>query len=157
MRILRANGLLILFIIAAAFVGCSRNPETVRVTFSEADGKPIGNFQAEIAASNSAREIGLMYRKDFGDDDAMLFIFPSEAPRSFWMKNTYVELDMVFVSAANKIVSIVERAVPLTESPRASKGPAQYVLEIKGGRSKALGLHAGMIIKVEGSLPAAGS
>ena len=70
------------------------------------------------------------------------------------MKNTYVELDMVFLNSAKKVISIVERAVPLSETPRLSVGKAQYVLEIKGGRSKALGIREGFAMEIVGEVPA---
>ncbi len=132
---------------------CSQ-PETVRVEFQDANGVRHGSFKAEIAATNSAREIGLMYRKELADDRAMLFIFPEESDRSFWMKNTYVELDMIFLDAQKKVVSFVERALPLSETARKSEGKALYVLEIRGGLSKSLGISRGMTMRVDAKLPA---
>ncbi len=146
-----------LFVLVACLYfagGCSRG-RTAEVSFVKSDGTQVAAFSAEIASTPSQREIGLMYRKEMKNEEAMLFIFPKEEERSFWMKNTYLELDMIFVDSGLKVVSIVERAVPLTESPRRSAGPAVYVLEVRGGRSKALGIQAGMLMKISGELPAA--
>ena len=135
------------------FFGCSQD-QKIKVNLQDPAGKQVASIAAEVATSESARALGLMYRKEMGDDEGMLFVFPDEQPRSFWMKNTYVELDMVFLNSAKKVISIVERAVPLSETPRLSVGKAQYVLEIKGGRSKALGIREGFAMEIVGEVPA---
>jgi uncharacterized membrane protein (UPF0127 family) len=146
--------LLLICCCLVAGLGCNEK-QKLRISFQTAAGEPVAAFHAEVAATKAAREIGLMYRKDLGDDEAMLFVFPAEGERSFWMKNTYIELDIIFVNAGKKIVSVVERAVPLTETARKSAAPAQYVVEIRGGKSKQLGLQPGMILHVEGPWPSA--
>ena len=107
----------------------------------EDNGKTISpDISIEIAATEGERALGLMYRKSLPEKSGMLFIFPDEAPRSFWMKNTYVPLDMIFLNAKMEVVSQVENATPLTESPRESHVPAKYVLEVAAGRSAAWGV-----------------
>lgn len=128
--------------------------EKVKVSISDAEGKPIAHFQAEVASNESTRQIGLMYRKQLADTDSMLFVFPDEKPRSFWMKNTYVELDMLYFNSQDELVSIVERAVPLSETARVSKLPAKYVLEIRGGLSAKLGIRPGNKMTIEGNFAA---
>jgi len=100
-------------------------------------------FSAELAVTPAQREQGLMYRKSLGADRGMLFIFPKLTQTAFWMQNTLIPLDMVFISPDKKVVSIVENAEPQTTTPRRAEGPFQYVFEIEGGRSKQLGLQAG--------------
>jgi len=106
--------------------------------------KEIAKFDIEIADDEYERETGLMYRKSMKDNQAMLFVFDDEAPRYFYMKNTYIPLDIIFIDGNNKIVHIAKDAKPLDETTLPSKFPAKYVLEIKGGLSDDLGIKSGM-------------
>ena len=90
---------------------------------------------------------GLMFRKVLKPDFGMVFIFPDEAKRAFWMRNTLIPLDMLFVRADGTIDSIVENAEPLTLTPRPSAGPAKYVVELNGGDAKAHGFAAGQHVE----------
>lgn len=114
-------------------------------------------FQVEVAQSNEEITRGLMHRDRLGKFQGMLFVFSDEQPRSFWMKNTLIPLDIIFISGRSRIVSIVERAEPLTLTSRESKGPARYVLEINGGLSSELKIKPGMKVKIEGLRPAKAS
>jgi uncharacterized membrane protein (UPF0127 family) len=73
----------------------------------------------------------------------MIFLFPVETEQAFWMKNTPIPLDMIFISSARRIVGIVERAKPFTLDSRSVPGNSQYVLEINGGLSERYGLKPG--------------
>ena len=73
----------------------------------------------------------------------MIFVFPAESEQAFWMKNTPIPLDMIFISAGRRIVGIVQRAAPFTLDPRSVPGSSQYVLEINGGLSERYGFKAG--------------
>jgi uncharacterized membrane protein (UPF0127 family) len=73
----------------------------------------------------------------------MLFIFPEEQPRYFYMKNTEISLDIIYLNAEKKIISFQKNAKPLDESSLPSEGPAQYVFEINGGQADALGMQVG--------------
>ena len=100
----------------------------------------------EIADTNSARARGLMFRKELGQDRGMLFVFEQEDFHSFWMKNTLIPLDMIWISESKKIVYYVENAVPCKKDPCESYIPfqkAKYVLELKGGSSDKIGLVEG--------------
>ena len=77
------------------------------------------------------------------DDEGMLFDFGDEELRSFWMRNTYISLDMLFIRADGTIDSIAERTTPLSEKSVPSKGPVRYVLEINGGLSDTLDIAPG--------------
>lgn len=102
----------------------------------------------EVADSPAERRRGLMYRRSLPANRGMVFVFPDEAPRTFWMKNTYVPLDMIFV-AANGTVLNVEHATPqpdatVTELRRyRSDGPARYVIEVNRGFANRTGIGPG--------------
>jgi uncharacterized membrane protein (UPF0127 family) len=98
----------------------------------------VHRFQVEIADDPAERARGLMFRREMADDAGMLFDFKVEERASFWMKNTYIPLDMLFIRADGTIDSIAERTTPLSEKSVPSKGPVRYVLEINGGLSERL-------------------
>jgi uncharacterized membrane protein (UPF0127 family) len=100
-------------------------------------------FQVEIADDDRERALGLMFRRSMADDEGMLFDYGAEEPASFWMRNTYIPLDMLFIKADGTIDSIAERTTPLSDKSVASKGPVRYVLEINGGLSDTLGIAPG--------------
>ncbi len=104
---------------------------------------PITTLDIEIADDDYQIQTGLMYRKSMQDKQGMLFIFPEEAPRSFYMKNTEFALDIIFINADNKIVSIQKNAIPLNEASLPSDGPAQYVLEVNAKLTDTWNLKAG--------------
>lgn len=93
-------------------------------------------FDIEIANDDYERETGLMNRHQMEDNQAMLFIFPEEDFRSFYMKNTYIPLDIIYLDEGLEIVSFQYDAVPLDETSLPSNTPAKYVLEIKAGLSE---------------------
>jgi len=101
------------------------------------------SFKVEIADTNESRERGLMYRKQMDQDRGMLFVFGTEANHVFWMKNTYIPLDMIFISSDWLVVGIVYDAEPMTLDDRSVGRPSRYVLEINGGLSKKLGITEG--------------
>ncbi len=100
-------------------------------------------FQVEIAADDATRERGLMNRRYMAADRGMLFEFDQEAPVSFWMKNTYIPLDMIFISRAGVVTNIVADAEPLSERVIPSGPPCAAVLELNGGAAAAIGLKVG--------------
>jgi uncharacterized membrane protein (UPF0127 family) len=88
--------------------------------------------QVEVASDPNERERGLMFRTELAENAGMLFVYPSEAPLSFWMKNTYLPLDMIFINDTMRIVGVVENAQPLTLEAHSVTTPARYVLEVNG-------------------------
>jgi uncharacterized protein len=100
-------------------------------------------FQVEIADDDATRERGLMNRRYMAADHGMLFVFDREAPVSFWMKNTYIPLDMIFISRAGVVTNIVAHAEPLSERVIPSGPPCAAVLELNGGEAAAIGLKVG--------------
>ncbi|MDR3495512.1 MAG: DUF192 domain-containing protein [Ancalomicrobiaceae bacterium] len=101
------------------------------------------NFRVEVAADDTSRAEGLMYRTKLGADEGMLFDFKTEQMVYFWMKNTYVALDMIFIRSDGTVVSIAEDTTPLSEKPIASSGPVRFVLEVVAGTARHIGLKPG--------------
>jgi uncharacterized membrane protein (UPF0127 family) len=103
-------------------------------------------FTVEIAETPDQHALGLMFRDELPDDHGMLFIFGREAPRSFWMKNTRISLDIMYFDADLVLVSMSENTPPcrVRACPAyPSLGPAQYVLELNAGKASELGVQRG--------------
>ena len=100
-------------------------------------------FDVEVARSERERARGLMFRRSLPQDQGMLFLFDSERPIAMWMKNTYVSLDMVFVSRNGRVTSIARGAVPMSEAIIPSGGPVYAVVELTAGAADAIGLSVG--------------
>ncbi len=113
----------------------------------------ILNFEKlEIADESKEIEKGMMYRQeeDLCSDCGILFVFEDEAKRSFWMKNCYFSLDMIFLSEQGEILNIAENTKPdQTEELYYSKGNAKYVLEVKAGYSDQKSLKEGQFLDVQ--------
>ena len=101
----------------------------------------------EIAETEYETQTGLMYRHSMKDNQAMLFIFKEEKPRSFYMKNTEFPLDIIYINSKKKIVSIQKNAKPFDNTSLPSNAPVLYVLEVKGGLSDTWGLDIGDYIE----------
>lgn len=97
----------------------------------------------EIADSPPERSKGLMNRQSLEHDHGMIFIFPGDDTQSFWMKNTLIPLDMIFVNSALEVVGVVANAEPLTLTARTVGIPSAYVVEVNGGFAAANGIGAG--------------
>jgi uncharacterized membrane protein (UPF0127 family) len=100
-------------------------------------------FQVELADTDAERSQGLMWRGSMPADRGMLFIFPRPAAQAFWMRNTYIPLDILYIGDDGRIVSIAKNTQPLSEAPIPSGAPARGVLEINGGLSDRLGILPG--------------
>lgn len=100
-------------------------------------------FMVELADSPREREYGLMCRKRMAPDRGMLFQFPKAEYQAFWMRNTLIPLDIIYIGADGRVVSIVRNARPLDETPLPSSAPAKFVLELAGGRAAQIGLLPG--------------
>lgn len=102
------------------------------------------DFSVELALTADQRSQGLMYRREMARDAGMLFDFGSRAGRaSMWMKNTYIPLDMLFITPDGEIESIAERTTPHSLEAISSRGPVRYVLELSGGTAARLGIRPG--------------
>ena len=103
----------------------------------------VHRFRVELARSDAEQEKGLMFRTAMGADEGM--IFPMSPPRraAFWMRNTVIPLDIIFIGSDYRILNIAANAVPYDERPLPSAGAAAGVLELNGGRAAALGIGPG--------------
>lgn len=128
---------------------CQAQP---KVTIVTKEGREL-TFQVEIADTPAKRQLGLQYRRDLAPDRGMVFLFPQESTQSFWMKNTPIPLDMIFISSDRKIVGIVEQAVPFSMDSRSVSVASQFVLEINGGLARRYGIKAGDSIRFHGLTP----
>jgi hypothetical protein len=122
----------------ALLAACSQRPEVV---IDSAHGSVT--VQVEIADTPDTRARGLMYRRELGANAGMLFVFPNESDQQFWMKNTALPLDMVFIGKQRRIVGIVPQARPFTTNSLGAGIPSQYVLEVNGGFCARHGINAG--------------
>ena len=123
-----------------SFAAAARLPvETV--TIQTQGGARV--FHMEIAADDASRANGLMHRTHLARDAGMLFDFRTAVMTAFWMKDTVIPLDMLFVRPDGTIASIAANAVPLSTAEIASPEPVRAVIEIKGGEAKALGIAPG--------------
>jgi Uncharacterized conserved protein len=100
----------------------------------------------ELAERPDEIQYGMMYRKKMDPLTGMLFLMGQERPQSFYMKNTYVPLDIIYINDAMQVVSIIEQAEPLNEKSLPSEGPASLVLEVPGGFSAAHQIQKGQLV-----------
>jgi uncharacterized membrane protein (UPF0127 family) len=109
------------------------------------------SFTVELAETSEKQALGLMFRDSLPDDHGMLFLFPSEGFRSFWMKNTRIPLDIFYFDANLRLVSVAENARPCRTQAcpgYPSGGPAQYVLELNAGKAAELGVKEGDVLEL---------
>jgi uncharacterized membrane protein (UPF0127 family) len=100
-------------------------------------------FGVEMAVTPEEQAKGLMFRRELPEGQGMLFDFHEEQPTSFWMKNTYIPLDMIFIRGDGRILRIAENTVPLSETLVPSGGPVRAVLEVIAGTARKLGIAPG--------------
>lgn len=103
----------------------------------------VHTFRVEVASTFEQQERGLMFRTEMGADEGMIFPMKPPRPAAFWMKNTVIPLDIVYIGPGHRISNIAANAVPYDLSPLYSKGPVVGVLELNGGRAAQLGIAAG--------------
>ena len=137
--------------LAASAVACKSGGQKAGTTSAPATGASVAIdangrkvvFRVEVAVTREQHARGLMYRTQMDPDAGMIFVFDEPTVQTFWMRNTYLPLDMIFIGADRRIVGIVQDAVPETDTERRVGAPSQYVLEIGGGLAARLGIHRG--------------
>ena len=117
--------------------GLQQVPLTIR------SGSAVHRFTVEVARTPAEQQTGLMNRQSLAPDRGMIFPYDTPQQAAFWMKDTLIPLDMIFLRADGSIVRIAANTVPLSLEPVPSGEPVAAVLEIAGGRSAELGLRAG--------------
>jgi uncharacterized membrane protein (UPF0127 family) len=104
-------------------------------------------FQVEVADDENERARGLMFRRSLAEGEGMIFLYPSPRPVAFWMKNTYLPLDLVFIAEGGLVTGVARNASPLSEEPIPSVVPVIAVLEINGGLAQRLGIEPGARVR----------
>jgi len=133
------------------FDASTKSDDTIPVVI-QTDRGPV-TFRAEVVDSPAGRQRGLMFREHLPELTGMLFLFPDESQRSFWMRNTLIPLDIIFVTSEKRILGIVENATPKTDTPRKVQGRSQYVLELIGGSASRYRLTAGQTLEFYAPAP----
>jgi len=127
--------------LVAALAACQPGLEQVALTVTS--GGKVHRFVVEVARTPEEQATGLMNRTSLAPDRGMVFPFDPPRDASFWMKNTLIPLDIIFVRGDGSIANIEANTVPLSLDPVMSAGPVRAVLEIAGGRAGELGIKAG--------------
>jgi uncharacterized membrane protein (UPF0127 family) len=141
---------------------CAR-PAPVNHRPRSPDGLPLGEVilhpvdgpavrvRVELAVEQVRRQRGLMFRRELAPDAGMLFVFPPPDRRqAFWMRNTFLPLDMIFIDGDRRVVGVVERAEPRTDTLREVDAPSRYVLEVNGGFAAQHGVGPGARVDILG-------
>lgn len=145
-----------MLLLALSMGGCANAPPPLAQTTTV--GLRGQRFTVELALDDAQRQRGLMMRTSVAADHGMLFVFPHAGPQAFWMKNTWVPLDMLYFDEARRLVSVQADAQPCKADPcplYPSEAPARYVLELAAGTAHRIGVQAGDVLEIEGALPAA--
>lgn len=150
------NYLHLFFIGLFVFISCKKEVNNIIVSPSKIEFKHQGNLsiintsnqvittlEIEFADDDFERQTGLMYRTSMKNNRGMLFVFDKSEMKSFYMKNTYLPLDIIFIDGHKKIINISKNAKPLSEQSILSESPAKYVLEINAGLSNKWNLKPG--------------
>ncbi len=131
---------------ALALAGCrDRGP----VAVIRGPGAAV-EVSLEVAATPAERERGLMYRRSLAEGRGMLFVFDADGNQSFWMKNTLIPLDLLFIARDGTVVGIHANATPLSTANIAVGKPSRYVLEVPGGWAARHGISAGARVDFRG-------
>jgi uncharacterized protein len=139
------NTLILLALLAA----CRPSGPTARI---HAGGGPV-DVAVEVVSTPAAMARGLMYRQSLADGHGMIFVFQQDADHEFWMKNTYIPLDMIFIAVDGRIVGIHANATPLSEAGVSVGRPSRYVLEVPGGYAARRGIAPGDRVELQGVVP----
>jgi len=148
-------------IVGAAFcAACGDSPKEQKAQvlptteLSITQGSQSKTITVEVAGTEAQRETGLMWRQSLGEDDGMLFVFARDSSGGFWMKNTYVPLDIAYISEAGEVLGIVQ-GEPLDTTTLNPPGPYRYALEMRQGWFAGHGLGKGATVKFLKKLPQA--
>lgn len=139
---MRKNAIAAATVISLYFVAPAlRAAEMQPLDIVAANGKH--NFSVELARTREEQDKGLMFRRELPDGQGMLFDFTTEQTVAFWMENTYISLDIIFINGDGRIRRIAENAEPMSKTTIPSDGPVRAVLEVIGGTARKLGIKEG--------------
>jgi uncharacterized membrane protein (UPF0127 family) len=142
-----------LTLLGAACASCNSNtqpphkkvPHTTQVRVTTEND--VVEILAEVVVSQEKRSRGLQFRKELGDGKGMLFVFERQEVQSFWMKDTFIPLDMIFIAQDRTIVGIIHDTKPLLERSLSVEVPSRFVLEVPGGFCRKTGIHHGQQVE----------
>jgi uncharacterized membrane protein (UPF0127 family) len=141
----RLGQLIWLWIVAAVVIGCDKSPSTGLRTVKMTIGSRT--YTLEVAETVEDRRKGLMFRESMPADHGMLFVFPEEEELSFWMRNTRIPLDIIFINSAGQVVRVAQMK-PYDESSVPSGRPAIYAIELNQGEVEKNGVREGMTLEI---------
>jgi uncharacterized protein len=134
----RAAGLAALVLVAGCALPAAQTPasaaaqDTIEITTSSG----VHAFSVELATNDAERARGLMFRKSLPEGHGMLFDFQTDQPVQFWMRNTYIPLDMIFIRGDGRVLNIAQNTTPLSDALVPSAGPVRAVLEVIAGTAR---------------------
>ena len=134
--------------LACVVAGAACGPSGPVAAIQGAQG--VTEVALEIAATPESQQRGLMYRTSLADGHGMLFVFAEDRDHQFWMKNTLIPLDMLFIAADGRVVGIHREATPLSTAPVGVGAPSRYVLEVPGGYAARRGIRPGDRVTLRG-------
>lgn len=165
---LRVSGFLMLLLLLV-IAGCSSGEErpvvddndtqqpsgrtltyTANVDFLDTEGNTVSSVEVAVADDDESRSQGLMDVFELPEDKGMIFIFENEQPRSFWMANTPLSLDILFVNADMEIIRIHRQTSPYSMDNILSDGPAMYTIEVNAGYTQRHDIMEGMSVRISG-------
>ena len=152
-----SRGIPVLMVALALAVGCRREQAQIKPPPDPAAARPGKTMiragkavlWVEIVDDPRSRELGLMYRRELPGDEGMLFVFEQEQPLSFWMRNTYIPLDIAFADSRGVILNILQMKPLIDSIHYNSKGPARYAIEMNQGWFAASGVAAGDTVRFD--------
>ncbi len=127
----------------AGFVAPAQVRAAGQATIEITTSSGVHAFSVELATTEAERERGLMFRKQLPEGHGMLFDFKQDQPVSFWMHNTYISLDMIFIRGDGRVLRIAENATPMSDNLIPSGGPVRAVLEVIAGTARELNIAPG--------------
>ena len=143
-----SQNITLLFAVTIFLSGCDWIARIPEAHIVKKDGSMV-KVQVEVARKPAERNLGLMYRKSLGKNKGMLFMFDEEKKQNFIMKNTYIPLDMIFISRDMRIEGWVENAKPLSQQQYAIDKPSQYVLEVNAFFCRDQGIATGDEVRLK--------
>ncbi len=117
----------------------------------EPPGQPSVRVPVEVARTPAETQRGLMFRRQLDPAAGMLFLFRRPRQLTFWMRNTLIPLDMIFITGELRVLGVVENAEPETDDPREVEGDSQFVLEVNAGFAREHGIGPGTVVRFEGT------
>jgi uncharacterized protein len=144
-RIAFVIGLFCAALVASDCFAATKGPKAV--AFYEDGGRVSCSFKVELAVTAEEQARGLMFRERLHEDGGMLFIFEKDEPRSFWMRNTLIPLDIIFITSGLKVAHVHDFAKPRDDTAILCPVGAKYVVEVNGGKAAACRIKPGTRIK----------